>query len=93
MRVPGISLAARRRLQYVPQAMDGYDEPTLVEKTAGSEDTTVSDRERAIIDACKWRNLEQLRIIAESPGGFLTDNLRQLACKHLIISQPSSHTS
>ncbi|KAK5653858.1 hypothetical protein OQA88_7782 [Cercophora sp. LCS_1] len=38
-----------------------------------------NEKERAILEACKWRNLDALRALAESSGGFLTDNLRQQA--------------
>lgn len=40
-----------------------------------------SGKERAILEACRWRNLDALRALAESPGGFLTDKIRQQACK------------
>jgi hypothetical protein len=35
---------------------------------------------RAIRDACKWRDLEKLRSLALSTGGFLSDDLRKIAC-------------
>lgn len=34
-----------------------------------------------ILHACRWRNIEELQVLAESPGGFLTDELRQQACQ------------
>jgi TBC1 domain family member 20 len=33
-----------------------------------------------ILDACKWRDLNRLRSLAEASGGFLTDDLRRIAC-------------
>jgi len=38
------------------------------------------EKERAIREACKWNNLDELRALAESRGGFLLDELRQQAC-------------
>lgn len=37
---------------------------------------------QAILDACNCKNLGDLRVLAESPGGFLTDSLRQQACEY-----------
>lgn len=33
-----------------------------------------------ILEACKWSDLSKLKALAESTGGFLTDDLRRLAC-------------
>jgi len=53
----------------------------------------VEDKKQAILHACRTRDLARLRALAESPGGFLSDDLRQQACKCLPsfdITSPSS---
>lgn len=50
-----------------------------------SDESIDHDKELLILDACRWRNLDQLRALAESPGGFLTDDLRREACKQPVI--------
>lgn len=60
--------------------MEDRSETILLEKTANHNDAT-SEKERAILEACRWRNLGDLRALAESPGGFLTDEIRQQACE------------
>lgn len=47
---------------------------------------------REIIDACRRRDIEGLQALAESPGGFVTDNLRQQACE-LVCGDFSTQTS
>lgn len=37
----------------------------------------------AIKEACKWRNIEELKSLAESKGGFLSDRLRRQACESI----------
>ena len=61
-------------------------EPTLDEKTPNhchKLDGNVSDtsKKEAILKACEDGDLAALRELAESPGGFLTDSIRQKACK------------
>lgn len=34
-----------------------------------------------IIGACRRRDFEVLQALAETPGGFLSDELRQMACE------------
>lgn len=36
-----------------------------------------------IREACKWRDVQKLRILAESTDGLLSDELRGLACMHM----------
>ena len=48
-----------------------------------------AEKEQAIREACKWNNLDELRALAESRGGFLLDELRQQAC--VEIHTPPSH--
>lgn len=50
-------------------------EPPPKEKTAWE-----SEKFQAVEEACKWRDLDKLRKLAESEGGFLADELRQQAC-------------
>lgn len=38
------------------------------------------EKEKAVREACKWKDLDQLRTLAESRGGFLFDEVRQQAC-------------
>lgn len=38
-------------------------------------------KEAKIRDACKRRDIQELQALAQSSGGFLTDELRQQACK------------
>lgn len=70
-----------------------FDGPSAVEKTdmldkAGVfEYDKISEREHEILEACRLGDLEKLRDIAESPGGFMMDRLRQSACKCLICFQ------
>jgi TBC1 domain family member 20 len=65
--------------------MEESTEPVLDEKTVGHNGTAdAADKKReAILEACGQRDLGALRALAESPGGFLTDDIRQQACKLL----------
>lgn len=36
-----------------------------------------------IVEACRRRDIEGLQALAESPGGFIRDDLRQQACEFL----------
>lgn len=38
---------------------------------------------REIVDACRRRDIEGLQALAESPGGFIRDELRHQACEFL----------
>lgn len=38
-------------------------------------------KEDVILDACRRRDIDELQTLAESRGGFLTDELRQEACE------------
>ena len=52
-----------------------------------------AEKEQAILTACKWKDIDSLRVLAESPGGFLKDDLRRHACKspHLNDQEPNHH--
>lgn len=54
-----------------------FDEKT----TTASPNGTTEQKKAAILEACRHRDLGVLRALAESPGGFLTDGIRQQACK------------
>jgi hypothetical protein len=63
--------------------MEDPIEPSLDEKTAHYSGTSDAEDKRKdiILQACRQRDLDALRDIAQSPGGFLTDTIRQQACK------------
>ncbi|KAH8889786.1 hypothetical protein GQ53DRAFT_651850 [Thozetella sp. PMI_491] len=42
------------------------------------------EKERQILEACKWRHLDKLRALAETSGGFLNDDIRQQAWPVLL---------
>ena len=48
---------------------------------AESQEGVPSEKEVAILKACQWRDIEALKGHAESPGGFMTDAIRQEACR------------
>lgn len=66
--------------------MEEPTEPSLDEKTIKLNGTTdATDKKKdAILEACRQRDLGALRALAESPGGFLTDDIRQQACKLML---------
>jgi hypothetical protein len=43
-------------------------------------DTKDDPKVTKILEACKWQDLEALRIYAESEGGLISDEVRRLAC-------------
>ncbi|KAK3905452.1 rab-GTPase-TBC domain-containing protein [Staphylotrichum tortipilum] len=63
-------------------------EPGLDEKTADS--THADDKKKEeILEACRFRDLDALRALAESPGGFISDVLRQQAWPILLGTPPN----
>lgn len=40
-----------------------------------------SQKEDEVLDACERRDVKQLQALAQSRGGFVTDELRQQACE------------
>lgn len=52
-------------------------QPEVTESNAQLEEL----KAREIIDACRRRDIEGLQALAESPGGFIRDELRQQACE------------
>lgn len=51
--------------------------PEVTESNAKLEELKAQE----IIDACRRRDIEGLQALAESPGGFIRDELRQQACE------------
>ncbi|KAK4126345.1 hypothetical protein N657DRAFT_662605 [Parathielavia appendiculata] len=72
--------------------MDDSIEPSHDEKTANENGLSDAedDKKDFILEACRQRDLDALRIIAQSPGGFLTDSIRQQAWPLLLGLSPSS---
>lgn len=60
---------------------DPTDAPSSEKSVSHTHGDAAVGKEHAILDACRWKNLDALRSLAESPGGFLTDRVRQQACK------------
>ncbi|KAJ9131154.1 Rab-GTPase-TBC domain-containing protein [Pleurostoma richardsiae] len=52
---------------------------------------TDAEKAQEILDACRWKDIPKLQSLAESPGGFLTDTLRQEAWP--ILLGYSNHVS
>lgn len=44
-------------------------------------------KEARVRDACQRRDVEELQALAQSSGGFLTDELRQQACKRNVMQR------
>ncbi|KAK4181886.1 putative TBC1 domain family member 20 [Triangularia setosa] len=64
------------------------DEKPIDEKTTNRKDEAVERKKRAILEACKTRDFAALRALAASPGGFLTDTIRQQAWLVLLGLPP-----
>ncbi|GAO15735.1 uncharacterized protein UV8b_00949 [Ustilaginoidea virens] len=47
-------------------------------------DGAAQQKADAVLDACRWRDVSKLTRLAESSGGFLTDDLRRLAWPILL---------
>lgn len=56
------------------------EKAAILEKSRHAND----EKKEAILEACRTRDLDALTALAESRGGFLTDSLRQQACKYLV---------
>lgn len=52
-------------------------QPGAAESNAQLEELKAQE----IVDACRRRDIEGLQALAESPGGFIRDGLRQQACE------------
>lgn len=55
--------------------------PAIDAKEADVKAHTQSAKVDKILDACRRRDIEELQSLAESPGGFVTDVVRQQACE------------
>ena len=75
--------------------MEEPTESSLNEKTVTHNGTAdAADKKRAaILEACSQRDLDSLRALAESPGGFLADDIREQACKLLAYVPKHISTS
>jgi hypothetical protein len=63
---------------------DSTKSPSLNEKGVNhhkSATYATDEKRKAILEACSQRDLDALRALAQSPGGFLADSIRQRACK------------
>lgn len=47
---------------------------------ADSENYYSDEKVANIVDACKWKDIEKLRISATSEGGLVSDDIRRQAC-------------
>lgn len=67
----------------VGREMEEWVGPGVDEKAASLENaaSATDKKEEAILEACRKRDLCALRQLAESPGGFLSDAIRQQACE------------
>ena len=59
---------------------DGLDEK-MEHGVKESLDEDNEKKKAIILEACRKGDLDALRALAESPGGFLADSIRQQACK------------
>ncbi len=50
-------------------------------KKGGLGHADAQRKKATILEACRTGDLDSLRALAESPGGFLADSIRQQACK------------
>ncbi|KAK4166008.1 GTPase-activating protein gyp10 [Cladorrhinum sp. PSN259] len=63
-------------------------EGPLSQKLPDPQEGALKQKETAILQACQSRDLEALASLAESPGGFLTDTIRQEAWPILLGLSP-----
>ena len=64
-------------------------QPEVTDSNAQLEELKVQE----IIDACRRRDIEGLQALAESPGGFIRDELRQQACELCDYFSSPKHSS
>lgn len=65
-----------------PDSQDSLTMSTHTEKTVPESDIGIIDQQKQdeIQRACARSDILKLQALAESPGGLLTDSLRQRAC-------------
>jgi hypothetical protein len=61
------------------ESRNSFPDPESIQN--GKLAAVLAEKEDAIRRACKMRDLDALVSYASSEGGFLRDDLRQLACK------------
>lgn len=73
-----------------------HDRLKTVDTTKLDEEKALARRKtEAILSACKWKDLESLKSLAESGGGFLSDENRREACmclRGVIHAEISLHS-
>lgn len=62
---------------------------TRVPSVSSSVGLVQAEKEAKVRDACQSRSVHDLRSLAISEGGFLSDALRQLACKKTGCPPPA----
>lgn len=62
--------------ELVPLGSDSAPDTQTKDEATDSTQRKTQD----ILEACKWRNLEAIKALAGTTGGFLTDTLRRKAC-------------
>lgn len=72
------------------EAWDG-PQPSQPSLDEGEPQPRRDPKEDVILDACRRRDIAELQFLAESPGGFLTDQLREEACEFLATYLTSHH--
>ncbi|KAK0671076.1 putative TBC1 domain family member 20 [Cercophora samala] len=68
--------------------MEEEEEPLDEKKPTNPKDEAAEQKKREILEACKARDFAALRALAASPGGFLTDTIRQQAWPLLLGIPP-----
>lgn len=72
--------------------VEAWDDKNISDiSNPSSSDETLKDdqKEHKILEACKRRDVEELQLLAGSPGGFMNDEVRQEACE--LRSGPYLH--
>ena len=66
------------------------DSQPVVDRTQGAHIADMARRTKIqdILDACRWKNTNELRSLAETDGGLLTDELRRKACQSGYHQRP-----
>lgn len=59
---------------------------------AGQVPAADLEKTRVLLEACRWKDLDLLRALAESRGGFLSDSLRQQAWP-ILLGLPSGRSA
>lgn len=60
--------------------MEHHESSTEKQQTYGALSQEQQAKVAAIIEACRWKDVEALRLLATSKGGLISDELRREAC-------------